>query len=84
MDYQDGAEAQRSLGRYFRHYNRERPHQALDYRTPAEVHGQGAMKRAPRHLRSGGATSTVGSGRSLSTFASSPIRPVCVVFYEPV
>lgn len=38
-DYQDDQEAQRGLGQYFRHYNGERPHQALDYRTPAEVHG---------------------------------------------
>ncbi len=26
------------LGRYFEFYNLERPHQALDYRTPAEVY----------------------------------------------
>ena len=38
-DYQEYQEAQRSLGQYFRHYNSERLHQALDYRTPAEVHG---------------------------------------------
>jgi len=35
--YQDGREARISLGRYFRFYNTERPHQALGYRTPAEV-----------------------------------------------
>ena len=35
--YQDGREARVSLGNYFRFYNRERPHQALGYRTPAEV-----------------------------------------------
>jgi putative transposase len=39
-DYREFADAQRGLGRYFRHYNRERPHQALDYRTPAEVYGK--------------------------------------------
>jgi len=38
-DYQQYAEAQQSLSRYFRHYNHERPHQALEYRTPAEVYG---------------------------------------------
>ena len=37
-DYQEFADAQQGLRRYFRHYNRERPHQALGYRTPAEVH----------------------------------------------
>lgn len=43
-DYQRYAEAQHELGRYFRHYNHERPHQALAYRTPAEVYG--ASERA--------------------------------------
>ena len=36
--YQNGREARMSLGRYFQFYNTERPHQALDYRTPAEVY----------------------------------------------
>ena len=35
--YQDGRDARTSLGNYFRFYNTERPHQALGYRTPAEV-----------------------------------------------
>jgi putative transposase len=35
--YQDGRDARVSLGDYFRFYNTERPHQALGYRTPAEV-----------------------------------------------
>jgi len=35
--YQDGKEARVGLGDYFRFYNAERPHQALGYRTPAEV-----------------------------------------------
>jgi putative transposase len=35
--YQDGREARISLEKYFRFYNTERPHQALGYRTPAEV-----------------------------------------------
>ena len=37
-DYADGHEVQNGLHRYFRFYNTERRHQALDYRTPAEVH----------------------------------------------
>jgi len=36
--YQDGIEARIGLGNYFRFYNTERPHQALGYRTPAEVY----------------------------------------------
>ena len=35
--YQDGRDARAGIGNYFRFYNTERPHQALGYRTPAEV-----------------------------------------------
>jgi putative transposase len=35
--YQDGRDARGGIGDYFRFYNTERPHQALGYRTPAEV-----------------------------------------------
>lgn len=35
-DFACGAELRQALGRYFRFYNYERPHQALNYRTPAE------------------------------------------------
>jgi len=35
--YHDGRDARIGLGNYFRFYNTERPHQALGYRTPAEV-----------------------------------------------
>ena len=35
--YPSVLEAQRGLEDYFRFYNRLRPHQALGYRTPAEV-----------------------------------------------
>jgi putative transposase len=35
--YQDGRDARVGLGQYFHFYNDERPHQALGYRTPAEV-----------------------------------------------
>ena len=36
--YQDGKEAKISLGNYFRFYNAERSHQAIGYKTPAEVY----------------------------------------------
>ena len=37
-DYQDGWEAETRLAAYFDFYRHERPHQALGYRTPAEVY----------------------------------------------
>jgi len=37
-DYLDGAATRTGLDRYFRFYNTERHHQALDYRTPAAVY----------------------------------------------
>ena len=40
-DYADGWEAEKSLRRYFDYYRNERIHQALGYRTPAEVYAGG-------------------------------------------
>lgn len=42
------AALERGLAEYFRFYSHERPHQALDYRTPAEVYGRrrGCRQRA--------------------------------------
>jgi putative transposase len=37
-DYASVTELNAGLERYFRFYNNERPHQSLDYRTPAEMH----------------------------------------------
>jgi putative transposase len=48
QDYGDLAQARTGLGGYFRFYNRERPHQGLDYRTPLEV-----LKGTPRTSREG-------------------------------
>jgi len=36
-DYQSVAEARQGIKRYFQLYNYERPHQSLNYKTPAEV-----------------------------------------------
>jgi putative transposase len=41
-DYADPREARDGLRAYFRFYNEQRPHQALDYRTPAEVYDRPA------------------------------------------
>ena len=38
QDYGDGLAAGRGLARWFAQYNNERPHQALDYATPAEYY----------------------------------------------
>ena len=38
--YTDAGEARRELGAYFQFYNDRTPHQALGYRTPAEVYQQ--------------------------------------------
>ncbi|NQW22970.1 MAG: transposase, partial [SAR202 cluster bacterium] len=35
--YTDGRQAKTGLEAYFHFYNNQRPHQALGYRTPAEV-----------------------------------------------
>ena len=37
-DYAHPRAARQGLGGYFEFYNHERPHQALDYRTPAQVY----------------------------------------------
>ena len=42
--YQDGRDARIGIREYFRFYNTERPHQALGYRTPAEVFASRPME----------------------------------------
>jgi putative transposase len=44
--YETVPELSRGLGRYFGFYNEERLHQALGYRTPAEVYREGRAARA--------------------------------------
>jgi putative transposase len=55
QDYQTPAEARLGLGRYFPFYNSQRFHQALDYRTPAQVYGaDGADTPGPFFAAGGG------------------------------
>jgi putative transposase len=39
-DYNSPREARQGIGHYLTFYNYERPHQSLDYRTPAEIYSQ--------------------------------------------
>jgi putative transposase len=48
--YQDGREARVGIGNYFRFYNTERPHQALGYRTPAEVFSSTPVEATNRSM----------------------------------
>jgi putative transposase len=48
--YQDSLEARVSMGNYFRFYNNERPHQALCYRTPAEVYSSITVESYNGHV----------------------------------
>ena len=46
--YKDGTEAKQGIGAYLDFYNRDRPHQALGYRTPQEVfQEERSGKRSP-------------------------------------
>jgi putative transposase len=45
-EYADGEQAWRALERYFIFYNQQRPHQALGWRTPAQVHYEQEETRA--------------------------------------
>ena len=50
--YACATEARRELGAYFRFYNNQRPHQALSYRTPAEVfHGDPTVREEESKYR---------------------------------
>jgi putative transposase len=65
--YTDGRDARRNLEDYFRFYNTERPHQALGYRTPAEVYTETMESVTERVAQS---TSLNGSGHYLNLVPS--------------
>jgi putative transposase len=48
--YADGREAKAGIGAYFAIYNHERPHEALDFATPASLY-RGSDRAYPRPLR---------------------------------
>jgi len=67
--YQTVAEARTGINDYLEFYNRQRPHQALGYRTPAEVYQNGQEEKvaAPEvGLPSGVVKPSVGVGDSLN------------------
>jgi transposase InsO family protein len=51
QEYDDGEEALGSLKRYWRFYNRARPHQSLAYCTPAAVYFGEELTREARPQR---------------------------------
>jgi putative transposase len=66
-DYADAAEARQGLKAYFRFYNELRPHQALDYRTPAQAYFAGR----PARKREGSAASRTVAGTPVALRAPS-------------
>ena len=80
-DYADPEEARQALRAYFRFYNEQRPHQALDYRTPAQVYygqtgddkGCAPERAVAPHLR----------GRPTGSFRSSNRRSVSLSYSGP-
>ena len=65
-DYQTVAEAVSGLGRYFEFYNRERPHQAFDGLTPAEMYG---LARPPWPAADHGKEGNAARSAAASAFA---------------
>ena len=64
--YEDGREARISLGEYFRFYNTSRPHQSLDYRTPAEVYATAVENTCTKVVKSLVTNIAVVAGLSLN------------------
>lgn len=52
-NYEAAPEARAGLGRYFDFYNTERPHQSLEYQTPAEVYFSQKEVMAPEKQATG-------------------------------
>jgi len=53
-EYETVRDAKEGIGRYMSFYNHERPHQSLNYKTPAEVYfDEKGQKISKRYLKQG-------------------------------
>jgi len=53
-EYETVRDAKEGIGRYMSFYNQERPHQSLNYKTPAEVYfDEKEQKISKRYLKQG-------------------------------
>ena len=50
QEFEDGREAREVIGEWFEEYNRQRPHKALGWKTPAEVYFGEAFGGEPREV----------------------------------
>ena len=71
-DYGSPREARQSLARYFDYYNHQRPHQALGYCTPAQVH-LAADRAAPHGGREHLLTATTQRPHQVSPTLTAPV-----------
>jgi putative transposase len=80
-DYTSGEECRSGLTAYLKFYCNERPHQALGYRTPAEVHGGHAkQEKSQEEEPRWGSVRAHGGGlgsvpRPSATLQAAPLRP---------
>jgi len=71
-------EARRSIGKWLEFYNDERPHQALDYRTPREIFEAGACAHVDN------ASASPGGALALPTCTQAHRQEREVIMYWPV
>ena len=73
-DYASMSEARKGLERYFRFYNRERPHQSLGWRTPAETYFDNREAEGESRFAPAAATPVALRAPSVATAVSSTIH----------
>ena len=76
-DYSSVWDAKNNLRRYFDFYNRERPHQSLGYKTPAEIYYAGTEQRNLTCLqaRKDLMQSSVGNNNNVLSYKSLHVAP---------